>query len=201
MNKLFEIKYSIFENHKEEFKNMTLEEFEKDYNDIYGMFTLIFDGNKFIAYLDNEEEFSLETRSVFSELIPSYFDALIYIIKNLDNFPCLFLKYIENSTTWLRLDIKETEIIASEIEIEWNNEMNTGFSNSVSKRVELFEKINEKSWGDISISKNLFKEEVIKKLYSFIQEINDVNPSLLRSRVFSKHIEFLQDNGIEIISA
>ncbi|WP_027625597.1 hypothetical protein [Clostridium lundense] len=200
MNKVFEIKYFIFEDDKEDFSIMSLEEFEREFTNIYGMFTVIFDGNKFISYLDEENECPLEARRVFSELINAYFDGLIYIVSHLEEYSFFYLKYIENSTTWLKFSVKETEILVSEIEINWNQEMNNGLKNIVTTHSELFNTPIQETWGDVRLKKEIFKAEVTDKLFSFISEIKSTNQNILKSKIFSEQIRYLYNSGLDIIS-
>lgn len=199
MGKLFEIKYSIFEDDKEEFSSMRLKEFESEFTDIYGMFTIIFGDNEFIPYLDEENEFPLEVRQGFSELINVYFDGLVYIVNHLEEHPFFYLKYIENSTTWLKISVEEKEILASEIEIDWNPEMNSGLKGIVTTHSDLFITPLKEKWGDVAVAKEIFKAEVTEKLFSFISEIKSVNQSVLKSKIFEEQIKYLRNNGLNII--
>ncbi|MFJ8459466.1 hypothetical protein ACIQ57_10075 [Lysinibacillus xylanilyticus] len=47
---MFEIKYEIFEDDVEELRVMDLLTFDKEYNQIYGSFTLTVGGHDFIPY-------------------------------------------------------------------------------------------------------------------------------------------------------
>lgn len=200
MNKLFEIKYSIFEDDKEKFKSMSLEEFEDEFTNIYGMFTIISDGNKFIQYLDEENKFLLETRRMFSELINVYFDGLIYIVNHLDEYPLFYLKYIENRTTWLEVLVEEKEILISEVERDWTHEMNNGLDCIVTTQSKLFNIRTYKTWGNIRIEKEKFKSELNEKLFLFLCEIKSQNQSILKSKIFNEQIIYLYDNGIDILA-
>ncbi|WPC41183.1 hypothetical protein [Clostridium sp. JS66] len=199
MSKLFEIKYSIFEDHKEELRSMSLEEFESEFTNIYGMFTLIFDGNEFIPYLDGENEFPLEVRQGFSELINEYFDGLIYIVSHLEEYPFFYLKYIENDTTWLKISVEEKKMLVSEIEIDWNTEMNNGLKGIVTTNSELFDTPLQEKWGNVEVEKDIFKAKVTEKLFSFISEIKSANQNVLKSKIFDKQIRYLRTNGLDII--
>ncbi len=199
MSELFKIKYSIFEDDIEEFRNMKLEEFEKEYTHIYGMFTLVFGGNQFIQYLDEEDQYPLEAKHIFSELITTYFDALIYITDHLDDFEYLYLKYIENRSTWLELHVEENEILVSSLKVGWDVEMNNELKNSVSTERGFFESPKEIEWDNVRIRKDKFKIELNESLYNFLKEIKAVNQSILSSKLFSKQLEYLHSQGKELL--
>ncbi|WP_068986867.1 hypothetical protein [Lysinibacillus xylanilyticus] len=71
---MFEIKYEIFEDDVEELRVMDMLTFDKEYNQIYGSFTLTVGGHDFIPY--PPDHIPLSAKRLYSELILTYFELL-----------------------------------------------------------------------------------------------------------------------------
>lgn len=96
------------------------------------------------------------------------------------------------------MNIEEKEIVVSEMEINWNQQMNNELKGIVSIQAELFNNSIQETWGNVRLEKEAFKVEITDKLYSFINEISSVNYNLLKSKIFGEQIRYLYNNGINI---
>ncbi|RAV23381.1 hypothetical protein [Paenibacillus contaminans] len=179
---MFEIKYEIFEDDVDEFRLIDLKTFNKEYNQIYGCFTIIVYGIEYLPYPSSEMR--LETKRVYSELILTHFNFLIDVYYQLQKNCYAALKYIENSWTWLEFIQEGNELVVSQLNLELKDGpiIRTDRELFINARREeiIYEKI---FWGD-------FEKELITKSKELIKTMQELNENILSSNCFSKIIRF-----------
>lgn len=175
---MFEIKYEIFEDDILEFRTIDLQTFNKEYNQIYGCFTIIVNGIEYLPY--PSPEMGLETKRIYSELILTHFDFLIDVYHQLQKRNYIVLKYIENTQTWLEFIKEGNELIVSQLNLEVHEgpSIRTNrklFINALKKEI-----INEIiHWGD-------FEKELITKSNELIKTLQELNKNILKANCFTK---------------
>ncbi|ACT02346.1 hypothetical protein [Paenibacillus sp. JDR-2] len=175
---MFEIKYEIFEDHISELEAVDIETFTKEFNQIYGCFTIIINGIEYIPFPSTE--MSLETKHIFSELILRHFESLIDAYLELQKNNYVAIKYIENGWTWLEFVRKENELTVSELNIEIQVRNYIQNKNKFFKRAKKVGIINEKiQWSD-------FETEVITKTIELLNNIKIINSHVLEAKCFDQ---------------
>ncbi|GKX31369.1 hypothetical protein SH1V18_38490 [Vallitalea longa] len=193
MDKEIIIAYEIFESHIDEMRNMSLKEFDKEFTDIYGNLKIAFGENEFISSM--LEDVPIEVKECMSELITSYLDALICLVDKIENSDVLYLKYIENSFSWLKVKKKNNNLLFYEVNKQYIDEMNNRIRNFVLVGDDLFtdECI---LWGPVRIDQALFNKKILSVVTSFVKEIKEINPILIKSNLFRKQLNFINRNGV-----
>lgn len=174
---MFEIKYEIFEDDILEFRTMDLQTFNKDYNQIYGCFTIIINGIEYLSY--PSPDMRLETKRIYSELILTHFDLLIELYYQLQKNDYTAIKYIENSWTWLEFIQEGNELVISQLnfEIYEGPYLRTDrdlFIHAIKEEI-----INER------IHRGDFEKELISKSKDFINTIKELNKNILAAHCFN----------------
>lgn len=175
---MFEIKYEIFDDDILELRAIDLQTFNKEYNQIFGCFTIIVNGIEYLSY--PSPEMRLETKRIYSELILTHFDFLIDVYYQLQKNNYAALKYIENHCTWLEFIQEGNELVVSQLNLEihegplirTDREL---FINAIKEEI-----INETiQWGD-------FEKELISKTKEFIKTLQELNKKIITSNCFTK---------------
>ena len=116
---VFEIKYELFEDNIEELKTIDKGIFDKEWHQIYGPFTLVVGGHEFIAY--PTQNMPISAKRLYSELILTHFDLLIDVYNSLESYDYIALKYVENSWTWLEIQVRNDILVLRELNYETNS--------------------------------------------------------------------------------
>lgn len=179
---MFEIKYEIFEDDLLSFHDMDTQTFIRDYNQVYGCFTLIVNGIEYLPF--PSPEMKLETKRIYHELVLTHFDLLIEVYYELQRNNYVALKYIENTWTWLELISKDNELIISQLNIEapLDNivQINSNFFANANREEIVNEKIR---WCD-------FETELHSKTKGLVQRITEINPHIIKAKCFDQIIQF-----------
>ncbi|GGG73332.1 hypothetical protein [Paenibacillus radicis (ex Gao et al. 2016)] len=188
MEARFEIKYEIFEDDVAEIETIDVNTFDIDFQEIYGIFTLVIDGQDLIPY--PPLDVPLSAKRSFSELILTHFGLLIDVYHCLKSHDYAALKYIEDSSTWLEIKVEGEQYRLSELNYDLSPRGSFIHTNQ-----EQFKEAKKESIIDVCISKYEFENELKRKLKRFIRDIEKINMSLLESRCFSKVLKFYQDHN------
>lgn len=141
------IKWSV----TDDLSDMTLEYFEKEYNGIYGFFSLEIDGNK----LGERAEECYEDEGLYD--IAYYLGCLIkcgIAMKKRENIPVMLL-----------------ERVLAELVLEFDDDVTISFVNIGSREI----------YWSAKITREELTEEIEYNYHSFIDYIKKVNPLLLDS--------------------
>ncbi|AIQ59281.1 hypothetical protein [Paenibacillus borealis] len=187
MYPVFEIKYELFEDQIEELRTIDIVEFDKEWHQIYGPFTVIVDGHEFIAY--PSPDMPLSAKMIYSELILTHFYLLIDACNSLNSYKYIALKYVENCWTWLEIQVDDEVLILS----EKNDEIPYKYLIQTNKS--LLENAPYGSFANIRIHKSDFVNEIRAKIVEFIKEIQAINSELLKSVYFSKLLRFCDNQS------
>lgn len=172
---MFDIKFRIVDD-LEYLENVSAQKFDYDGADIEGFFQLNFDGNIEGHY----KEGNLNRFEVGHELITLWFDLLIEVIlilKRKSNY--VALKEIESIDSWFEFTLIDEILYVS-------------YANCIEKNSELFIITSKKecflyqTWKEISIPFNEFRDKVKMKAKQYINEIENINPKLLDTKIISK---------------
>jgi len=177
---MFEIKYEIFEDDVHELRTIDLETFIKEYDQIYGCFTLIINGLEYIPY--PSPEMRLETKRIYSELILTHFDFLIDVYDQLQRSNYSVLKYIENSWTWLEFIKDENKLTISKLNFETDGHLPTLIltDRSLFNKAIRVDIINEvMKWED-------FNKELLMKSRELVNTIIELNKNIITAKCFIK---------------
>lgn len=177
---MFKIKYEIFEDDVEELRVMDMLTFDKEYNQIYGSFTVTFGGHDFIPY--PPDHIPLSAKRLYSELILTYFELLNEAVTLLVHHHYIAIKYIENNSTWLELRVEKDCIKVSELECE----IGPSWNSLICTEEKYFTDAKFGSFHDITILKEQFENEVKEKTQMFIEEIKCMNPMIVESKFFKR---------------
>ncbi|MEK3878326.1 hypothetical protein [Paenibacillus sp. FSL M7-0420] len=180
----FEIKYEVFEDQIEELRTVDTATFDKEWHQIYGAFTLVIGGHEFISYPTSN--MPLTVKHTFSELILTHLDLLVDGCNSLSMHKYIALKYVENSWTWLEIEVENEILILS----EKNGEIPYRYLIHMDKR--LLENVPYGSFANIRIPKSDFVNEVRAKIIEFIKEIEAINGEIIKSVYFSKLLAFIR---------
>ncbi|QHE52761.1 hypothetical protein [Pontibacillus sp. HMF3514] len=177
---MFKIKYEIFEDYKEELSEIGLSTFDKEYNQVYGPFTIIVGEHEFIPY--PSDDLPVSAKEIFSELILSHFELLNEVDRLLNNYDYVALKYIEDHWSWLEfVKVDEGLIKISELEYEIIE-----LDSLLCINKEFLSGAKYGAIREIITPKADLHHEIKKSTKMFIEEIRNVNPQLLNSKYFSK---------------
>ncbi|ULO09609.1 hypothetical protein H1230_13050 [Paenibacillus sp. 19GGS1-52] len=173
----------MFEDDIEELKTIERGIFDKEWHQIYGPFTLVVGGHEFIAY--PTQNIPLSAKRLYSELILTHFDLLIDVYNSLKSYDYIALKYVENSWTWLEIQVENDILVLSELNYE----------TTILKDLFIIDKSVLKiasfgSFSNIRISKIDFLSEIRIKTIQFFEEIQGINSNILDSVCFSKVLNF-----------
>ncbi|MFJ7914331.1 MULTISPECIES: hypothetical protein [unclassified Lysinibacillus] len=180
---MFEIKYEIFEDDVDELRELDILTFDKEYNQIYGLFTLNVDGHNFIPY--PPDNIPLSAKRIYSELILTHFKLLNDVVTLLDHHNYIALKYIENNSSWLELKIKNDLIKVTKRDCEIGSSLNS----LICIEDKFLRGAMYGSFHDIPIIKEQFTNEINNKTKMFIEEIKSINPNILKSIFFKSLLE------------
>lgn len=196
---MFEINYLIYKYDRKKLQKITLIEFEKEYEEIYGQFELKINDKSFRMidrYYESNRVFdSLKEEINFYETLPTeilntWFCNLILVATYLKNNTYIAINDIESSL-WLefirvenilkvglgtkkKLIIKESKLDQEpEFEYTWKDQ-----------KIEL-----EYIWKDQEIEFGYFIKEIEKKANNFLNEIKEINSTLLESKAIKQLID------------
>ncbi|GMQ57182.1 hypothetical protein AN1V17_15770 [Vallitalea sediminicola] len=190
---MFNIKFKVFDEDLNEMKVMNLEEFEREFTSIYGNYCMSVEGEGYPYYLPDKLIFS---NFEDSQLIDVHLNSLIYVVENLNKYDSFFIKYVENSVTWLLIQKQGNIILLSEIRklytVEMNNHLKGGY---VITNKEFFNEV-ELIWGPISINLDEFVDEVINATHILFKVIGEVNQQFQRSCVMNKVFSFVNKTNV-----
>lgn len=175
---MIEVKYEIFEDDIFDLHTIDIQTFTKEYNQIYGCFTLIINGIEYLPY--PSREMRLETKRIYSELILTHFDFLISAYSELQKNNYVALKYIENHWTWLEFIRKENELILSKLNID------ISVSNPIQTNNEVFVSAKKEEIMNEKILWNEFEVEVITKTKDLLNNIGSINCHILKAKCFDQ---------------
>ncbi|MBB6732701.1 hypothetical protein [Cohnella zeiphila] len=182
---MFEIKYEIFEDDISELQTIDIQTFTKEFNQIYGCFTLSINGIEYLPF--PSREMKLETKRIYSELILTHFDLLIEAYSELQKSNYVALKYIENPWTWLEFIRKENELIVSKLNIV--NSVNT----PVQTNSEFFVNAEKEEIINEKILWNELETELIAKTKELLNNISSINCHILKAKCFNQIQLFTND--------
>ncbi|MDH6456389.1 hypothetical protein M2102_000002 [Fusobacterium sp. PH5-7] len=195
---MFEINYLIYKYDRKKLQKITLIEFEKEYEEIYGQFELKINDKSFRMidrYYESNRIFdSLKEEINFYETLPTeilntWFCNLILVATYLKNNTYIAINDTESSL-WLefirvenilkvglgtekKLNIKDSELDQEpEFEYTWKDQ-----------KIEL-----EYIWKDQEIELAYFIKEIEKKTNNFLNEIKEINVALLESKAIKQLI-------------
>ncbi|MEK4515490.1 hypothetical protein NSS64_09465 [Paenibacillus sp. FSL H8-0122] len=183
----FEIKYEVFEDQIEELRTVDTATFDKEWHQIYGAFTLVIGGHEFISYPTSN--MPLTVKHTFSELILTHLDLLVDGCNSLNSHKYLALKYVENSCTWLEIQVDDEVLILSEL----NHEIPYRYLIQTDKFLLIDAPYG--SFSNIRVHKSEFINEIRTKIIEFIKEIQAINSELLKSVYFSKLLGFCDNQN------
>lgn len=179
---VFEIKYELLEDQIEELGTVDTATFDKEWHQIYGAFTLVVDGHEFIPY--PTPNMPLSAKHIYSELILTNLDLLVDACNSLNSHKYIALKYVENSWTWLEIQVDDEVLILSEL----NHEIPYRYLIQTDKFLLIDAPYG--SFSNVRINKSEFVNEIRTKIIEFIQEIQAINSEILKSVYFSKLLRF-----------
>lgn len=195
---MFEINYLIYKYDRKKLQKITLIEFEKEYEEIYGQFELKINDKSFRMidryYKSNRVFDSLKEEINFYETLPTeilntWFCNLILVATYLKNNTYIAINDTESSL-WLefirvenilkvglgtekKLNIKDSELDQKpEFEYTWKDQ-----------KIEL-----EYIWKDQEIEFAYFIKEIEKKTNNFLNEIKEINVALLENKAIKQLI-------------
>jgi hypothetical protein len=183
VNSIFIIRYKIFEKDIEELKNLDTEEILREYDSIYGWFSISLNNSSYLLYPSRNEKELQELRGL-SEIISIHFSHLIQAYKYLQKSE---IKYIENSNTWLEI-VKHNDLLnISELSYPITKGMNIiEQDKNLFKSAEKSEIINEIVYWE------QFEDEIRLKTNKFVSELEAINPILLKIPYYSDIVEFVK---------
>lgn len=161
--------------------------FDKEWHQIYGAFTLVVDGHEFIPY--PSPDMPLSAKGLYSELILTNLDLLVDACNYLNSHNYLALKYVENSWTWLEIEVENEILILS----EKNGEIPYRYLIQTDKL--LLKDVPYGSFSNIRVHKSEFVNEIRTKIIEFIREIQAINSGILKSVYFSKFLGFCDNHN------
>lgn len=173
----------MFEDDIEELKTIESGIFDKKWHQIYGLFTLVIGGHEFVAYPN--QNMPLSAKRMFSELLLTHFDLLIDVFNLINSHDYIALKYIENSWSWLEIQVENETLIISELNYEISS-----LKDLVQTDRFLLKNASYGSFSKIRTHKNDFLSEIRIKTINFIEDIQGINGSILGSVYFSKLLNF-----------
>lgn len=183
----FEIKYELLEDQVEELRTVDTATFDKEWHQIYGPFTVIVDGHEFIPYPPSD--MPLSAKDLYSELILTNLDLLVDACNSLNSHNYLALKYVENSWTWLEIEVENEILILS----EKNGEIPYRYLIQTDKFLLIDAAYG--SFSNIRVHKNEFINEIRTKIIGFIRKIQAINSEILNSVYFSKLLGFCDNQN------
>lgn len=173
----------MFEDDIEKLKTIEREIFDKEWHQIYGPFTLVVGGHEFIPY--PTQNMPISAKRIYSELILTHFDLLIDVYNSMESYDYIALKYVENSWTWLEIQVRNDILVLSELNYETNIIKNL-FNTDKSK----LKNASFGSFSNIRISKIDFLREIRIKAIRFFEDIQGINSNILGSVSFTKVSNF-----------
>ncbi|MTI48425.1 MAG: hypothetical protein FH761_11325 [Firmicutes bacterium] len=190
---MMNIKFKVFDEHLNEMKEMTLEDFEREFTSIYGNYCMVVNNEGYPCYFPDELIYSdIE----ISELIDSHLNSLVFVVENISKYDAFFITYVENSFTWLSIKKEGNTLQVSEISKYYTQDMNKYFKGGYVLTNKKFFNEVEVIWGPVSISVDEFIEEVISATQKLVKIIGGVNTQFLRSRVMNKMFDFVERMNI-----
>ncbi|WP_078410778.1 hypothetical protein [Priestia abyssalis] len=177
---MINIKYEIFEDDVEELRIIDVLTFDKEYHQIYGLFTLTVGEHNFIP--SPPDNIPLSAKRSYSELILTHFKLLNETVSLLDTNGYVALKYIENDSQWLELKVEKDLIKVSELKYE----IRTSLDSFICTEEKFLRGAKYGSFKEITVLKKQFENEVKKKTRLFLEEIKSINPVLLESKFFNR---------------
>lgn len=185
---MFEIKYEIFEDDISELRSIDIQSFTNEYNQIYGCFTVIVNGNEYLPF--PSREMRIVTKRIYSELILTHLELLIDAYLELQKSNYVALKYIENPWTWLEFVRKENELVVSKLSID----ISVG-SNPVQTNNEFFVNAKKEDIINETILWNDFETEVITETKELLNKIRLINCHILEAKCFDR-IQLFTNNSL-----
>lgn len=179
---MFEIKYEIFEDHISELCVIDLKTFNKEYNQIYGCFTLMVNGIEYLQF--PSPEMRLETKHIFSELILTHFEFLIDAYFELITGDYIALKYIENPWTWLEFIRNGDSLIVNEYHHDKFNQQ------ALITDREFLVNADKKGIVNQTITWDEFENELVRKTKELLSVIEQTNHNIIQAPCFSKIKDF-----------
>ncbi|KKI92784.1 hypothetical protein WQ54_07870 [Bacillus sp. SA1-12] len=178
MNNIY-IKFKIFEEELEELKLLNKSSFDRDYGQLYGNFTMVFNGVEYPSYPSLDS--SLEETRLYSEPILTHLNNLIDATNSLetDNFiailsPC-------DVGNWLIIERKLSKISFSHVKLKeryYNSNFNLNKAKFINSKEGLFK--------DIEIDFNNLRKEIKTSCLILLGQIEQMNKDILDSKSLQK---------------
>lgn len=185
---MFEINYYIYNFDKKNLSKISLENFEKEYEEIYGQFELKIFNNSFRTInfdceKNNHFSYKVEEKKFYetlpTEIINAWFYNLLLVAIHLNFNNYIAIQDIESSL-WLEF-YKE------------NNKLKIGLligdHSNIEKTILYSPKEFKYIWQAKEIEYNTFLVELYLKTKKFILEIQTINPLLLKSKAINQLLE------------
>ncbi|ASA22400.1 hypothetical protein [Paenibacillus donghaensis] len=180
---IFEIKYELFEDDVEELKTIDVPTFDKEWHQIYGLFTIVIDGQELFPY--PTQNMPLSAKKTYSELILTHFKLLVDVYNTLKSSDYVALKYVENPWTWLEIQADNDNLVLNELKYEI-----VPLESLICTDKFLLKDAPYDSFSNVKIHKNDFFSEIRNKIINFVLDIQAINSEILASAYFSSVLNF-----------
>lgn len=186
---MINIKFKVFDEDIKEMQNLSKENFQKEYTSIYGNYCMVVNNNGYpLLYPDDLIYSDLEV----SELISTHINSLITVYNNLDTYNSVYIKYVENSHSWLQVKRVNEVLYISDIVREYEDEMNNYLVDGYALLEDRFFNDVEVVWGEIKVFIDEFRQEVVRAATLLSEVIGDINPEFLDTSTMRGISEFVK---------
>lgn len=171
---MFEIDFRVVDDF-DMLSSISMLEFDEEWTDIEGFFSLNFDGNVYGYFHDNE----LQEYETGPELLTLWFSLLLETIEQLHQNGYIALKVIETNETWLEFRIEDQFLVVSLA----RQKVNLSNEYLITEDRLYFTYPN---WKDVRITYEDFENEVRNKTLQYIAKLRDINKNLVETRVIRR---------------
>ncbi|MBP1903702.1 hypothetical protein J2Z32_000314 [Paenibacillus turicensis] len=171
---MFKIDYRIVDDFNE-LRAVTYKEFNEDFTDIFGFFSVNYNGIIEGYYHDNK----LRKDENGQDMLVSWFDLFLSVLENFNNSNYVAFREVGTLDIWYEFQYKQDEIYISRTQ------------GIVEKEYIIFEKHeNFKSsvWSGVKIPFNDFRNEIMLKVKDFILQIELINNQLIKADILNNLI-------------
>jgi hypothetical protein len=163
---MFTVKFKAVDSF-DELKQLSAQEFDDNYRDIEGIIELSFNGHTY-GYFFEDCPFG-------EERLVRWFKDLLTIVLKTQESNYVAYKIPEHPSIWLEFIVKEDELLVSVVDDIKRDSIFDLFINQPYKEFKYAD------WSNISISKEVFKKEIVSQVEKLVHFIEVLNPQILKS--------------------
>lgn len=178
---MFKIDYRIVDDF-DDLRDITYKEFNEDFTDIFGFFSVNYNGNIEGYYHSSE----LRKGELGQDMLISWFDLFLSVLENFNKSNYVAFREVGTLDIWYEFQYKKDEVCISRAQGIIENDY------IISEQHENFK---YPVWSGVKIPFKDFSNEIINKVKDFISQIELINDQLIKADIVNNLI--LKINRVE----